>query len=185
MLRAALEQTRRLQENTANCDQLKPELERLQRKQQETGSGKERRLRTPVEPLMTKSRPDSKMEVDEAPRASGRFNLDRVAQEQMSEDLEKWTPPEPTLSSRDLESVRIKPLTVEVALPGLTPSSTGGSQASAGKPRLKELQERLQARTPESPAVEAGSHTWSKLPVRSALVSNFEKNTEGRYHRHR
>ena len=131
-MRAALEQTRRLQENTANCDQLKPELERLQRKQQETGSGKERRLRTPVEPLMTKSRPDSKMEVDEAPRARGRFNLDRVAQEQMSEDLEKWTPPEPTLSSRDLESVRIKPLTVEVALPGLTTSSTGGSQASAG-----------------------------------------------------
>ena len=80
------------------------------------------------------------MEVDEAPRVSGRFNLDRIAQEQMSEDLDAWTPLEHVSSWRDLESGRIKPLVVDFALPGLKPSSTGGSQASAGTSRLKELQ---------------------------------------------
>ena len=59
-----------------------------------------------------RSRPDSRMEVDEAPRASGRFTLDSVAQEQMSKDLETWTPPESTPSLRDLESGRIRTLMV-------------------------------------------------------------------------
>ena len=74
------------------------------------GSGKERKLRTPIEPLMAKSRPESKIEVDEVPRASDRFNFDRLAQEQMNEDLETCTPPEPTLSLRDLELNRNRPL---------------------------------------------------------------------------
>ena len=85
--------------------------------------------------LMTRPRLESKMEVDEVPRASGRFNLNRVAQEQRSEDLETWTPPEPTPSLRDLELSRIKPLMLDVALP-----LTGGSQVSAGTSRLKEAQ---------------------------------------------
>ena len=92
LLKAELEQSQRVHETTANCDQLKLESKRLQRTPQELGSGKERKWKTPIEPLMARSRPDSKMEVDEAPRANGRFNLDRLAQEQMSEDLEAWTP---------------------------------------------------------------------------------------------
>ena len=96
------------------------------------GSGEERKVKTLIEPLMAaRSRPDSKMEVDETPRASGRFNLERIDQEQMSEDLERWTPPEPTLSLQDLKSGRMRPLMVDVALTGLTTSSTEGSQASA------------------------------------------------------
>ena len=58
-------------------------------------SGKERKRKTPIGPLMTRSRPQFRMEVDEAPRSSGRFNLDRVAQEQMNEDLSTWTSLEP------------------------------------------------------------------------------------------
>ena len=73
-----------------------------------------------------------KMEVDEAPRSSGRFKLDRIdriAQEQKNEDLESWTPPQPVPSLRDLKSDWIRPLRVVVAVLGVKPSSTGGSQA--------------------------------------------------------
>ena len=66
--------------------------------------------------MMARIRPESKMEVEEVSRASNCF--DRVTQEQMSEDLETWTP-HPVL--RDLELSRIKPLMGDVALPGLTP----------------------------------------------------------------
>ena len=52
---------------------------------------------TPIEPLMMRSIPESRMEVDETPRLSGRFNLDRVAQEQLNEDLNTWTPLETVL----------------------------------------------------------------------------------------
>ena len=34
------------------------------------------------------SRPESRMEVDEAPRSEGRFNLDRAAQEHINEGLD-------------------------------------------------------------------------------------------------
>ena len=44
-------------------------------------------MKTPIEPLMNLSRRESNMEVDETPRATGRFKLNRVAQGQMSEDL--------------------------------------------------------------------------------------------------
>ena len=77
-----------MQETTANRDQLKSELERLQRRQQQMGSSKDHKARIPIEPLMARSRPESKMETDEAPRAGGRFNLDRIAQEYVNEDLE-------------------------------------------------------------------------------------------------
>ena len=96
----------------------------------------------------------------------------------MSEDLETKTPP----SLRDLELSRITPLMVDVALPGLTPGSTGGTQVSDGTSRLKELQERLQSRTPKSPASEGEPHTWRKQPVKSVVISNYKKNTEGKYH---
>ena len=80
----------------------KSELERLHRRQQEMGSGKERKARITIEPLIARSIPETKMEVDELSRSSGRFYLERVAQEQMNDDLETWTPPEPTHSKRDL-----------------------------------------------------------------------------------
>ena len=72
----------------------------------------------------------------------------------------------------------------DIALPGLTPSSTGGSQASAGTSRLKKLQERLQSRVTESPAREAETLTRREHPVRSGIISNYKKNIDGAYYRH-
>ena len=118
----------------------KSELEQMQRLQQETIKSKERKVKAISELLITRSRPDSKVEVDETPRATGRIYLDRVAQEKINKDLETWTPPEPMLSLRDLKLSQTKPLAVDVALSGLTPSSTAGSQGSAGTSRLKVLQ---------------------------------------------
>ena len=138
----------------ANCDQIKAEIERLQRRPQEVASGKERKKKTTTEPLTARSRPESRMGVDEAPRSSARFNLDRVAQEHMNEGMDTWMPSEPVPSLRNLESGRIRPL-MDIALPGLTPRSVSCSQTGAGTSRLKELQERLQARFPERPAREA------------------------------
>ena len=52
---------------------------------------------------------------------------------------------------------------MDAALPGLTQSSTVGSQASAGTSRLKELQERLQSRTPDTPARELSHSLGEKI----------------------
>ena len=142
------------QESVANSDQIKAEIERLQRRQQEVASGKEMKKKTTTEPLTARSRPESRMGVDEAPRSSARFNLDRVAQEHMIEGMVTCMPSEPVPSLRNLESGRIRPL-VDIALPGLTPRSASCSQTGAGISRLKKLQERLQARFPESLAREA------------------------------
>ena len=171
MLGAERDQIQKLQENTANCDQIKSKIERLQKRQPEIASAKERKMKKSIEPLMTRSRPDSKMEVDETPRSGGQLNLDRIAQEQMNECLDTWTPPEPVPSLRDLESGRIKPLK-DTALPCLTPSSTSGSQAGAWTSRLKDLQERLQSRTLESTAREAEPLTWREYPVRRVTMAN-------------
>ena len=67
--------------------------EQILKLQQEAVKGRDRKAKSPSEPLVTRSRPDLKMEVDEVPRATGRFNFDCVAQEQISEDLVTWTPP--------------------------------------------------------------------------------------------
>ena len=91
MLKAELKQTRKMQETMVSRDQLKSEFDGLQRRQPEVVRSKDRKARTPIEPLMARSRPESKMEVDEVPNASGRSNLDRVAQEQMSKNLETGT----------------------------------------------------------------------------------------------
>ena len=125
---AEREQEQRLQKSVSNCDQIKSEIERLQRRQQAVASAKEKK-RTTTEPAVTRSRPDSRMEVDEAPKS--RFNLDRVAQELMNEGLEAWTPSEPVSSMSNLEANRIRPL-MDIALPGLTSSSTSGSQSGTG-----------------------------------------------------
>ena len=176
------EQEQRLQESVVNFDQIKSEKERLQRRQQAVASGKKKK-RTPTEPLVTRSRPKSRMEGDEAPRSSGHFNLDRVAQEHMSEGLEAWTPPEPVPSMKNMEANRIRPL-MDIALPGLTSSSTSGSQSETGTSRLRELQERLQAKALENAASEQRPTTWREHPVRSVVISSYKENTDGVYHQH-
>ena len=105
-------------------------------------------------------------------------------QEHMNEGLEVWIPTESTSSLRGLETQIIRPL-MDVALPGYTPSSTqSSSQVSGSSSRLKELNERLQLRSRESPARVELPSTWREQPVRSVVISSYKKNTEGRYHRH-
>ena len=147
--KAEHQQEQRVRENAANCEQLKSQLEKIQRRQRELDMQKGAR---PKERTAAGSRSESRMEVDEAPRSKGRFNLDRAAQEHMNEGLEVWIPTESTSSLRGLETQPIRPL-MDVALPGYTPSSTpSGSQVSGSSSRLKELNERLQLRNRESPA---------------------------------
>ena len=89
---------------------------------------------------------------------------------------------------RDLELSQIKPLAVDVdvdvALPGLTPTLTAGDHGSAGISRLRELQERLQSRTPESSASEGDSSAWRKQLVSGAIISIYKKDDNGRYQRY-
>ena len=184
MLRAEHQQEQRVRETAANCEQLKSELERIQRRQRELGQQKQKETRT-SERAVANSRSESRMEVDEAPRSKGRFNLDRAAQEHMNEGLEVWIPTEPASSLRGSETTQpIRPL-MDVALPGFTPSSTTiSSQVSGSSSRLKELHERLQLRSRESPARAEVPPTWRAQPVRSVVIASYKKNTEGRYHRH-
>ena len=85
-------------------------------------------MKTLSEILVTRSSPELKREVDEASNGTGRFNLDKIAKKKMSEDLETWAPHEPTTSLRYLDRRQTKPLTVDVALLGLTtPTSASGS----------------------------------------------------------
>ena len=121
-------------------------------------------------------RPEARIEVDEAPRLSGRFNLDHVAQEHMNVNLEAWTPPEPVRSMRNLEANQIRPL-MDIALPRLTSSSTSGSQSGTGTSRLRELQKGLQAKALENAANEQRPTTWREHPVRSVVISSYKKNT--------
>ena len=124
------------------------------------------------------------MEVDEAPRSKGRFNLDRAAQEHINEGLEVWIPTESVSSLRGLETQPIRPL-MDVALPGYTPSSTpSSSQVSGSSSRLKELNERLQLRNRASPTRGKLPPTWREQPVRNVVIASYKKNTDGRYHRH-
>ena len=181
MLRAEHLQAERVRENAANCEQLKSELERIQQRQRELDMQKGAR---PKERVVTGSRPESRMEVDEAPRSKGRFNLDRAAQEHMNEGLEVWIPTESASSLRGLETQVKRPL-MDVALPGYTPNSTpSSSQVSGSSSRLKELHERLQLRSRESPARVELPSTWREQLVRSVVISSYKKNTEGRYHWH-
>ena len=73
---------------------------------------------------------------------------------------------------------------MDIALPGLTPSWTNGSQTGTGTSRLKELQERLHSRDLEKSAHEEQPPTLRKHPVRSVVISSYKKNTDGVYHRH-
>ena len=181
MLKAEHQQEQKVRENAANCEQLKSELERIQQRQCELDMQKGAR---PKELMVTGSRPESRMEVDEAPRSKGRFNLDRAAQEHMNEGLQVWIPTESTSSLRGLETPPIR-LLMDVALPAYTPSSTrSSSQVSSSSSRLKKLNERLQLRNRESPARVELPPTWREQPIRSLVISSYKKNTEGRYHRH-
>ena len=184
LLKADPEQAQKLHESVANRDQLKSEIELLERKQHEFASGKESKVKTSTDPLMTRSRPVSRMEVDQAPRSSGHFNLDRIAQEHMNEGLDTRKPSEPVPSLKNLQSGRIRPL-MDIALPCLTLRSTLGRQTGMGKSRLKELQERLQSRTPERSTREAEPLTLREHPVRSVIIASYKKNTDGAYHRYK
>ena len=181
MMKAEQLQAERVRENAANCEKLKSELERFQQRQRELDMQKGAR---PKERVVTASRPESRMEVDEAPRSKGRFNLDRPAQEHMNEGLEVWIPSESASSLRGIETQVIRPW-MDVALPGYTPSSTpGSSQVSGSSSRLKELHERLQLRNRESPARVDVPSTWGEQLVRSVVISSYKKNTGGRYRKH-
>ena len=184
MIRAEYQQEQRVRENEANCEQLKSEMEKLQRSQRELARQKEKRTRT-TEPAAKALRPESRMEVDEVPRPSGRFNLDRVAQEHMNEGLEEvWIPPEPLPSVHSLDTQSIRPL-MEVTLPGYTPSSTtSSSQAGSSSSRLKELQDRLLSKVRDDSVREERSPTWRDHPVRSVTIASYKKNKDGAYHRH-
>ena len=181
ILRAEHQQELRVRENAANCEQLKSEMERIEQRQRELDAQKGAR---PKERVVTTSRPESRMEVDEAPRARGRFNLDREAREHMSEGLEVWIPNEATSYLHSLEAQPIRPL-MDVVLLGYTPTSTSsGSQVSGGSSRLKELHERLQQKSRENSARAELPPTWREQQVRSVMISSYKKNTEKRYHRH-
>ena len=84
LIKAEREQAQKLRENTGNCEQIRSEIEKIQ----EEFAKKKEIKKTTTEPAVTRSRPESRMKVDEAPRASGRFNLNPVAQEHMKEGLE-------------------------------------------------------------------------------------------------
>ena len=179
LLKEEREQDRKLQESTASCDQMKSELEWQQRKQQGFASGRERKMKTSIEPLMARSRSNSGMEVYKAPRSDGRSNLDCVAPEQMIDGLDTLTPPEPVPFLRNLETGRIKPR-MDIALPGLTTSSTKCSQAGAVTSRLKELQGVVPRNRHARLSHSLGGREY---PVRSAMIANYKKNTDGAYHR--
>ena len=59
-----------MRENEANCEQIKSEIEKIQRRQREFAKQKERKTMK-MEPAGTGSRPESRIEVDEVPRSSG------------------------------------------------------------------------------------------------------------------
>ena len=183
MLKAEYQQEQRMRENEANCEQLKSELEKIQRRQREFDRQKEKGTRTTAR-AAAGSRRESRMEVDEAPRSKGRFNLDHAAQEHINEGLEVWIPTESASSLRGLETKPIRPL-MDVALPGYTPSSTPrSSQMIGGSSRLKELNERLQLRNLENPTRVELPPTWREQPVRNVVIASSKKNTDGRYHSH-
>ena len=70
MLKAEYQQEQRVRENEANFEQLKSELEKIQRRKRELDRQKEKGTRT-TERAAAGSRPESRMEVDEAPRSKG------------------------------------------------------------------------------------------------------------------
>ena len=158
-------------------------MEKLQRRQRELARQKEKRTRA-REPAATASGPESRMDVDEAPRSNGRFNLDRAAQEHMNEGLEVWIPPEALSSVHSLDAQSVRPL-MEVKLPVYTPSSTtSSSQAGSGLSRLKALQERLQPRARDDSVKEGRPPTWRDHPVRNVTIASYKNNKDGIYHRH-
>ena len=96
-MRAEWDHAQKLQESAANCEQIKSEIVQLQRRPQEFTNSKERQEKKMTETKVTRSTPESRTEVDEAPRSSDCFNLDRVAQEHMNEGLEHGHHTNPSL----------------------------------------------------------------------------------------
>ena len=75
---------------------------------------------------------------------------------------------------RNLEANRIRPL-MDIALPGLTFSTTSGSQCRTGTSRLRELH----VKALENATREQRPTTWREYPVRSVVISSYKKNTDG------
>ena len=194
-MRAEYQQEQKVREIEVKCEQLKSEIEKIQRRQREFARQKEKGTRT-TERAAAGSRTESRMEVDEVPRSSGRFNLDRAAQEQINEGLEVWIPPEPVSFVRGLEAQPIRPLMEvalsrwergyrKLALPGYTPSSTpGSSQISGRSTRLKELHDRIQLGTRDDSTSVERPPTWRDQPVMSVVIACYKKNTDSRHHSH-
>ena len=70
IIRAEYQQAQKVRENEANCEQIKSEMEKIQRRQREFAEQKERKTRT-TEPAANASIPEWQMEVNEVPRSSG------------------------------------------------------------------------------------------------------------------
>ena len=184
MIRAEHQQEQKARENEANFEQIKSEMEKIQKRQRESARQKEKKTRT-TEPAATGSRPESRIEVDEAPRSNDQFNLDRKAQEHKNEGLEVWITPEPVPSVRGLDTQPIRPL-MEVTLPGYTSSSIpSSSQIGTSSSRLKDLHDRLQSRTCDDSAREERPPTCRYHPVRNVIIASYKKNTDSAYDRHR
>ena len=181
MLKAEYQQEQRVRENEANCEQLKSELEKIQRRQRGFDRQKEKGTRT-TERAAAGSRLESRMEVDEAPRSKGRFNLDRAAQEHKRRTGSVDTNRASVLRAW-FGSATDTP-TNGRSTAGIYPSSTpGSSQMSGSSSRLTELHERLQLRNRESPTRVERPPTWREQPVRNVVIASYKKNTDGRYHR--
>ena len=104
------------EETYLELSNLKRELERAQREKNKANLDRDSaKLERNQANLKASSRPESRMELDEAPRSMGLFNLDRAAQEHLNEGLEVWISTEPASSLRGWETQPIRPL-MDVAL---------------------------------------------------------------------
>ena len=70
MIRAEYQQEQKVRENEANCEQLKSEIEKIQRGQREFAKQKQKGTRN-TERAAAGSRQELWMEVDEVPKSSG------------------------------------------------------------------------------------------------------------------
>ena len=99
------EQDRDIQER----NQLRFELDQVQGLYQEAIRKVDKKTAKQVVPSTSpaiRSRPESRIDFVETPRTARHFNLDSVAQEQMSADLDAGTAPESMPSMGELEAKR-------------------------------------------------------------------------------
>ena len=135
------------EESFSDLGSMKRELERAQRERDKTILDRDQATLE-----RDQAKLDHEQTIFEQDKAIHDWDLlmaERVQEQRLQESA--WTMPEPMPSVRGLETKPIGPL-MEIALPGYTPSSTGGSQTGTGSSRLKELQERLQSKARDNSA---------------------------------